>query len=72
MSKKIARISGAKRQVVPFTLGEDELAVLNAVAFKLGLSRSRVIYGWVQPHLEEYAEDPVIQQIMKLKMEGQE
>lgn len=67
MAKKIARTPGEKRQTVPFTLNEYELAVLNAVAFRLGLSRSRVIYSWVQPHLEEYAEDPAIQQIMELK-----
>ena len=67
MAKKIARTPGEKRQVVPFTLSEHELTILNAVAFRLGLSRSHVIYSWAQPHLEEYAEDPAIQQIMELK-----
>lgn len=67
MARKIARTLGEKRQVVPFTLNEHELAVLNAVAFRLGLSRSRVIYDWVQPHIKEYAEDPAVQQIMELR-----
>lgn len=67
MAKKIAKTSGEKRQVVPFTLNEHELAVLNAVAFRLGLSRSRVIHNWVLPHIKECAEDPAIQQIMELK-----
>lgn len=67
MAKKIARTPGEKRSVVPFTLNEYELAVLNAIAFRLGLSRSHVIYNWIQPHLEEYAEDPAVQQIMELR-----
>jgi len=46
-----------------------EYDVLDALAFHLGISRSKLIYGWVKPHIDEIADNETIQQIIELRAE---
>jgi len=55
------------RTNVSFRLSISEHEILEALSFRTGFSRSKILRDWIKPFLEEAAEDPVIREIIALR-----
>lgn len=58
----------ARRSTVACIVTEHEAAVIEALAFLGGRTKSDILYEWLKPHIEEAAKSPEVQKVLALRV----